>query len=288
MTRTVKFQGNPLTLIGRTLVPGSPAPDFNVVSQDMKTVTLSDFEGKIKVISSFPSLDTPVCDLQVKEFNKRLAAFSPEVVVIGISKDLPFAQKRFCGENEIKNEHVLSDYRSSSFGINYGVLIKELNLLARSVRIIDKSGIIRYIQNAPEITEHLDYDDVIKTLGAGLKNTVSADKNKSVLPSKCTPCEGGIAPLPKETVEKLMAQHRGWEVVETKKIIKEFKFKDFQESKYFLDTISVIAEEQGHHPTMTLSYNKVRVTLTTHAASGLTDNDFIMARIIDDVAGGWL
>jgi 4a-hydroxytetrahydrobiopterin dehydratase len=103
------------------------------------------------------------------------------------------------------------------------------------------------------------------------------------LPEKCKPCEGGIAALPKEKIEKLLAQHRGWELVEDKKLVKEFKFKDFLEAKYFLDLVSVISEEQGHHPTITIIYNKIRITLTTHAAGGLTENDFIMAKIIDEL-----
>ncbi len=169
MARTVTFQGNALNLAGEAVKVGAPAPDFRVVSQDMKDISLADFKGKIKVISSFPSLDTPVCDLQVKEFNKRAALFSKDVVVIGISKDLPFAQKRFCSENDIKNGPVLSDYKTSSFGDNYGLLIKQLNLLTRSVLIIDKNDIIRYLQIAPEITKPLNYDEAISALDKVIK-----------------------------------------------------------------------------------------------------------------------
>ena len=281
MARTVMFQGNALTLVGRIAKTGMSAPDFKVLSQEMKDVSLSDFKGKIKVISSFPSLDTPVCDLQVKEFNKRASGFSQDIVVIGISKDLPFAQKRFCNEHNIKDEPVLSDYKTSSFGINYGVLIKELNLLARSVRIIDKNDIVRYIQLAPEITKPLNYDDAITALNEVIRSPASAAKEE--LPSKCKPCEGMVRPLPKAEIEKLAARSTGWELMEGKKIVKEFKFKDFPDAKYFLDTISVIAEEQAHHPTFTLMYNKLRVTLTTHAAGGLTENDFIMAGMVDEM-----
>ncbi|MDP3791121.1 MAG: 4a-hydroxytetrahydrobiopterin dehydratase [Candidatus Omnitrophota bacterium] len=106
---------------------------------------------------------------------------------------------------------------------------------------------------------------------------------KDELPSHCKPCEGGIPSLPKEVIDKLLAQSRGWQLVEDKKISKEFKFKDFVEAKYFLDLVSVIAEDQGHHPTMTIVYNKVRIALTTHSAGGLTENDFIMAKIIDEI-----
>jgi len=281
MAGKVTFQGNPLTLVGRAVKVGSLAPDFKVTSQSLLPVTLGDFKGKIKVITSFPSIDTPVCDLQVKEFNKRATGLSSEVVIVGISKDLPFAQKRFCETFDIKNVQVVSDYQTASFGINYGLLIKELNLLARSVIIVDKADVVRYLQLVTEITKSPDYDDALKNLAEVLKNPSIAVQKAS--PVKCKPCEGGAAALPKEKIEKLLAQHRGWELVEDKKLVKEFKFKDFIEAKYFLDLIAVVAEEQGHHPTLTIIYNKVRVTLTTHAVGGLTDNDFIMSKIIDEL-----
>ena len=164
MDRTVTFKGASLTLTGKRVKEGGRAPDFKLISQDLREVTLSDFDGKIKVINFFPSLDTPVCDLQVKEFNKKALGLSPDVVVIGISKDLPFAQARFCSANEIKNEIVLSDYRFSSFGLNYGFLIKELNLLARGSLIIDKASRVRYIQLVNEITHAVDFDAVFNKL----------------------------------------------------------------------------------------------------------------------------
>jgi len=280
----VTFKGDPLTLVGRGLKIKSLAPDFKVASQDLKEVTLLNFKDKIKVINSFPSLDTPVCDMQVKEFNKRALGLSSEIVILGISKDLPFAQKRFCEAFEIKNLSILSDYKTSSFGINYGLLIKELNLLARAVLILDKKNIIRYFQVAPELTKPLDYEVALSQLESIIQNPALAVKEE--LSSYCKPCEGGTPPLPKEKIEKLLAQYRGWQLVEDKKIVKEFKFKDFAEAKYFLDLISVIAEEQGHHPSLTLVYNKLKVTLTTHVAAGLTENDFIMARYIDEVSMG--
>lgn len=281
MKRKVNFKANPLTLVGRDLGQDKLAPDFKVSSGDLKDVTLADFEGKTKVITTFPSLDTPVCDLQVKEFNKKAAGLSSDVVVLGISKDLVFAQKRFCDANNIKNVVVLSDYKYSSFGINYGLLIKELNLLARAGLILDKNNVLRYIQVAEELTNQLDYEDVLKNLQEVLKNPVLAVKEP--LPSQCRPCEAGTPALAKDTVDKLLAQHRGWQLQEEKKLRKEFKFKDFIEAKYFVDLLSVVAEEQGHHPTITIIYNKVRITLTTHASGGLTDNDFIMAKIIDQM-----
>ncbi|MFH0877566.1 MAG: thiol peroxidase [Candidatus Omnitrophota bacterium] len=279
--KTVAFQGNPLTLVGRPVRIGSAAADFKVVSQELKDVTLSDFRGKIKIINSFPSLDTPVCDLQVKEFNKRALSLANEVVVIGISRDLPFAQKRFCQAHAIKNVVILSDYKTSSFGINYGLQIKELNLLARAVLVLDKNDIVRYVQIVAELTHAPDYEAVVNALSDVIKKPALAVEQGE--PSQCKPCEGGTPPLPKETIERLLAQHRGWQLVDDKKINKEFIFKDFVEAKYFVDLIAVIAEEQGHHPTITIIYNKVKITLTTHAAAGLTQNDFIMSNLIDDL-----
>ncbi len=283
MLRKVSFKGSPMILVDRVLKVEDKAPDFRVVAQDLKEVSLSNFEGKIKLINSFPSLDTSVCDAQVKEFNKRALGLSSDVVVLGISKDLPFAQKRFCQANDIKNVAVLSDYKFSSFGINYGLLIKELNLLARAVLILDKNNFIRYFQIQEELATHLDYEGALKSLEEVIKNPALSIKEE--LPSKCMPCEAGTPPLPKETVEKLIAQHPDWQIVEGKKITREFKFKDFVEAKYFLDLVSFIAEEQGHHPTMTIIYNKLKITLTTHSSGGLTENDFIIAKIIDELGG---
>jgi len=281
MPGRITFKGNPLTLVGRNLGEGGEAPDFRVISQDLKEVRLSDFDGMIKILTSFPSLDTPVCDLQVKEFNKRAVKFSSGAVVLAISKDLPFAQKRFCSENDIKNINVLSDYRFASFGLNYGLQIKELNLLARAILIADKNNILRYIQLVGELTQSPDFESALKALGEVVKSPASSAKEKR--PSKCVPCETGAPPLPKEKVGELMKGAAGWQLLEDKKIQKEFKFGDFAEAKYFLDIVSVIAEEQGHHPAMTIIYNKVKITLTTYASGGLTENDFIMSRIIDGI-----
>jgi len=283
MNRKITFKGSPLTLVGRNIKVGNAAPYFRVIAQDLKEVSLLDFKGKIKLVTSFPSIDTPVCDLQVKEFNKRAVGLSSDIVIIGISKDLPFAQARFCQANDIKNILTFSDYKFSSFGINYGLLIKELNLLARAIIILDKNDIIRYIQIVEELTRAPDYNDALKNLEQALKDPQGEIQTE--LPAKCKACEAGVPALAKEKIEKLLAQYRGWQLVEDKKIVKEFKFKDFVEAKYFLDLVAVIAEEQGHHPNLTLIYNKLKITLTTHSSGGLTENDFIMAKIIDELQG---
>lgn len=279
MANGITFKGAPLTLVGRNLKIAEPAPDFKVTSQDLKQISLSNFKDKIIIINSFPSLDTPVCDLQVKEFNQRATGLSADAVILGISKDLPFAQKRFCESFEIKNVNVFSDYKTSSFGINYGLLIKELNLLARAALIIDKNGILRYLQIAPELTVPLDYEEVLNNLEKVIKTPALSVRQE--LPSRCLPCEGRVPPLSKEAVDKLMLEYPKWQLVNDRKLVKDIKFKDFLDAKYFLDLISIIAQEEGHHPMMTIIYNMLNITLTTYAAAGLTENDFIMARIID-------
>jgi len=270
-----------LNLVGRILEKNQFAPDFKVVDKDLTEAGLLDFKDKLKLITTFPSLDTPVCDLQIKEFNKKANEFSSDIVVIGISKDLPFAQKRFCESFSLSNIKLFSDYKYSSFGINYGLLIKELNLLARSVIIIDKNDVVRYIQIVNELSSPPNYNEVFDNLTEIIKSPVSEIKQN--IPKKCIPCEIGTPALPKSEVDRLLSLCPGWQLVDDKKITKEYKFKDFKEAKYFLDILALIAEEQGHHPTFTLIYNKLKITLTTHASGGLTENDFIMAQIIDEI-----
>ncbi len=160
----VTIHGNPLTLVGPELRVGDNAPDFTALNSDLKEVRLKDFEGKIKVISVTPSLDTPVCDIQARRFNQEAANFSDNVVVLNISMDLPFAIARFCSAAGIDRVKTLSDHRDASFGSAYGVLIKELRLLARSIFIIDKDNIIRLKEIVPEVTNHPDYEGVVNLI----------------------------------------------------------------------------------------------------------------------------
>ncbi|KRT35059.1 redoxin family protein [Acetomicrobium hydrogeniformans ATCC BAA-1850] len=160
----VTMHGNPITLIGPELKVGDKAPDFTVIDQDMKEVKKSNFANKIKVISVTPSLDTSVCDVQAHRFEEEATSLPDDVVVLNISMDLPFAIKRFCTSGNIKKVIALSDHRDASFGTNWGVLIKELRLLARSVFIADKDDVIRYVQIVPEATNHPDYDAALKAL----------------------------------------------------------------------------------------------------------------------------
>ncbi len=161
----ITMHGNPLTLLGPDIRVGDKAPDFTVVDGDLNEVKLSSYAGKIKVISVTPSLDTPVCDLQARRFNHEAASLPLDVAVLNISMDLPFAIARFCSVAEIDKVKALSDHRDASFGAAYGVLIKELRLLARSLFIIDKDNIVRYKQIVPEESSHPDYDSALRALG---------------------------------------------------------------------------------------------------------------------------
>jgi thiol peroxidase len=158
----VTMKGKPVTLVGQAVKVGQKAPDFEVTANDLSPVKFSSFAGKVCIIASVPSLDTSVCDLETRKFNEKAAQLGSDVVVLTISMDLPFAQKRWCGAAGIKNVQTLSDYRDASFGNAYGVLIKDLRLLARAVFVVDKKGVVRYLQIVPEIATEPDYDAVLK------------------------------------------------------------------------------------------------------------------------------
>jgi thiol peroxidase len=155
------MRGNPLTLIGQEIKPGNPAPDFESLDNELKPVRLSSFRGKVVVISAVPSLDTPVCDMETRRFNSEAAKLSENIVILTISMDLPFAQKRWCGAAGVDKVVTLSDHREAEFGNAYGVLIKELRLLARAVFVVDAEGVVRYVQLVKEVAEEPDYDAVI-------------------------------------------------------------------------------------------------------------------------------
>ena len=151
------FKGNPITLIGPELKPGAPAPEFQALGTDLSSVALSGFKGKTVLISVATSLDTSICDLQGKRFNEE-AAKLPNVQILNISMDLPFAQRRWCGAAGVDRIKTLSDHRDASFGTAYGVLIKEMRLLARSVFVVDAGGTLRYAEYVPEVASHPNYD----------------------------------------------------------------------------------------------------------------------------------
>ena len=159
--RTVTMQGKPLTLSGKMINEGETAPDVEMANNDLAPIKLSSFRGKVCVISSVPSLDTPVCDMQTRRFNEAAGEIGKDVIILTISMDLPFAQKRWCGSAGVEKVITLSDHRDASFGNGFGVLIKELRLLARAVFILDRNGVVRYIQVVKELTQEPDYNSVL-------------------------------------------------------------------------------------------------------------------------------
>jgi thiol peroxidase len=160
----VTMKGNPLTLIGEAVKIGQKAPHFTAVANDLTQVQFSQFAGKTVVISAVPSLDTPVCDKETRRFNEEAGKLGQDVVVLTISMDLPFAQKRWCGAAHIDHVITLSDYQQADFGSKYGLLIKGLRLLARAVVVVDRNGVIQYEQIVPEVTQEPDYDAVLQAV----------------------------------------------------------------------------------------------------------------------------
>lgn len=163
-TGIITMQGNPLTLMGKEIKVGDRAPDFRVLDNDLNPVSLSTYAGKTILISSVPSLDTPVCDMETRRFNEEAGKLGEDIVILTISMDLPFAQKRWCGAAGVDRVVTLSDHREADFGKNYGVLIKELRLLARAVFVLDKGGVIRYREIVPEVGREPDYEAALEAI----------------------------------------------------------------------------------------------------------------------------
>jgi len=163
-TGIVTFQGNPLTLIGNEVKIGDKAPEFEVLANDLSSYTLSSCSGKVRIISSVPSLDTPVCDTQTRRFNEEMTGLGNDIALLTISMDLPFAQARWCGAAGIDKAITLSDHRKAEFGEKFGVLIKELRLLSRAIFIVDKNEVVRYIEIVPELTNEPNYNAAIQAV----------------------------------------------------------------------------------------------------------------------------
>jgi thiol peroxidase len=157
----VTFKGSPLTLLGEEVKVGDKAPHFKVVDNAMQPVTLESYQGKIKIITAVPSLDTPVCNMETRRFNQEADKLPDKVAILTISMDLPFAQARWCAAAGVEKVKTFSDFQNHSFGLAYGVLIKELKLLARAVFIVDDQDVIRYTELVPEIAQEPDYDRIL-------------------------------------------------------------------------------------------------------------------------------
>ena len=157
----ITFQGNPLTLLGNEIEVGSQAPEVELLANDLSPVKVSSFKGSVLILVTVPSLDTPVCDMEVKRFNKEAASLSEDVTIAAVSMDLPFAQARWCGAGGVDRVQTLSDHREAALGMSFGLLIKELRLLARAVLVIDREGVVQYVQIVKEVTEEPDYAPVL-------------------------------------------------------------------------------------------------------------------------------
>lgn len=162
----VTFINKPVTLIGNEIKVGDQAPNFTVTANDLSAVTLTDLAGKIRLFSVVPSLETGVCDQQTRKFNEAAAKLGEDVAIYTVSMDLPFAQKRWCGAAGIDKVVTVSDHREASFGEAFGVHMKELRLLARSIFVVDADGKIAYVEYVPEGTNHPNYEAALEAVKA--------------------------------------------------------------------------------------------------------------------------
>lgn len=163
----ITFAGDKVTLLGKQVEVGQEAPAFKATKNDLSEFNSEDLKGKVVVYSIAPSLDTSVCAIQAKKFNHDALDLSDDVAIVTITEDLPFAQERFCANEDIKNLEMVSDYKEREFGDKYGFLIDELKLLARGVIIVDKEGVIQHVEYVPEVTNEVDFEaalDAVKKL----------------------------------------------------------------------------------------------------------------------------
>ncbi len=157
----VTMKGNPITLLGARVEANEDAPEFSVL-KDLKTpVTLADSDGKVRVLLSVPSVDTPVCSIETKRFNDEAAKLGDDVAVYVISVDTPFALSRYCAAEGISNVHTLSDFRDRDFGQKYGVEIKGLGIYARAAFVVDRQGVVVYSEYVPDVAQEPDYDRIL-------------------------------------------------------------------------------------------------------------------------------
>ena len=159
----VTFQGNPITLKGTQVKVGDTAPDFTVVDNDLNPLKLSDTKGK-RVFLTVPSIDTSVCDTEVRRFNQEATKLGEDVTIYTISMDLPFAQGRWCGGAGIDRVKTVSDYKDREFGNNYGVYINELGLLSRAVFIVDENNKVSYVEYCNEVSSEPDYEAALNAV----------------------------------------------------------------------------------------------------------------------------
>ena len=157
----ITFAGNKVTLLGNEIKVGDKAPAFKATKNDLSEWTSENCEGKVVVYSVAPSLDTDVCALQAKRFNKEASALDG-VNIVTITEDLPFAQARFCSNEDIENTIMISDYQNREFGEKYGFLMDENKLLARGIVVVDREGVVQYVEYVPEVTDEVDFDKALE------------------------------------------------------------------------------------------------------------------------------
>ena len=160
----VKMKGNPITLIGPELKKGDPAPDFRCVETLGSEISLESFGDSVKVFNVVVSVDTPVCDVQIRKFNEEAAGLSDSVQIITMSMDLPFAQGRYCAAAGVKRVRTASDYQHASFGEAYGVLIKENRLLARSIFVVGRDNMLEHVEYVSDIVNEPDYEAALTAI----------------------------------------------------------------------------------------------------------------------------
>jgi thiol peroxidase len=166
------LKGNPLTLVGPELKAGDAAPDFSLVDNGLKPVTLKDTGTQVRIISVVPSLDTPVCDAQTKRFNEE-AAKLPDLSIITVSMDLPFAQKRWCNDFQVDNVKMLSDHKDGSFGSHYGTLIKELRIESRAIFVVDRHNKVVHAEYVKEVADHPNYEAALSAAKSAASSKAS-------------------------------------------------------------------------------------------------------------------
>lgn len=276
--KIITFNQKPVTHVGRKIKQNMIAPYFRVTDGKKEEELLHGFSDKIKLITSFPVYEKSEFELLLLRLDKDIYNNN---VIINISKDLPFAKDKFSFLNSINKILFYSDYKYSSFGVNYGLLIKELHLLVKAAIIIDHKNVRRYIQIVGDASDELNYSEVMSNLYDVFDNPVT----EAPLPLSldCKYGKEDIIALSEKTIEELLIKNSKWELIGKKMLKRKFVFKDFTEAKFFLDLISIIVEDQCHYPVMHLKSNELIVELTTGKAGGLTQNDFIMARIIDQL-----
>lgn len=162
--RTVTIKDKPFTLLGQPVKAGDPAPDAELVANDFSPVKLSSYAGKPRLISVVFSLETGICDTQTRKFNEEAVKLGGDVVVLTVSADLPFTQKRWCGASGLENVITLSDHHAMAFSNAYGVHLKERRTTGRAVFIVDKAGIVQYVEYVPDIASHPNYDAALAAL----------------------------------------------------------------------------------------------------------------------------